>query len=158
MPKRNLSPKSVNTRTNKKSNGFTPEERAAMRSRARELKAQSRAATTNADNQRAVLDAIAKLPEPDRTLATRLHTLITAAAPTLSPRLWYGMPAYANAAGQVVCFFQPASKFRTRYATLGFSDKATLDDGPIWPTAFAISSLSPADESRITALVAKAAS
>ena len=134
-----------------KKKGFTDEERAAMRERARELKAEARAA----DGERDVLAAIAELPEPDRAMAERLHALITAGAPALSPKTWYGMPAYARD-GKVVCFFQSAQKFKTRYATIGFSDKAKLDDGQMWPTAFALKELSAAEEARISALVKKA--
>jgi uncharacterized protein YdhG (YjbR/CyaY superfamily) len=141
------------------SKGFTDEERAAMKERARELKAParrgSRAAT--ADGEGDVLAKIAEMPEADRALAERLHTLIKASAPTLSPRTWYGMPAYAKDSN-VVCFFQSAQKFKTRYATLGFSDKANLDDGAMWPTAFALTELTAADEARISALVKKAVS
>jgi len=131
-----------------KKKGFTDEERAAMKARARELKAEARAA----DGERDVLAAIAELPEPDRAMAERLHALITAGAPALSPKTWYGMPAYARD-GKVVCFFQSAQKFKTRYATLGFSDKANLDDGAMWPTAFALQELTAAVEARIKKLV-----
>ena len=136
-----------------KKKGFTDEERAAMKARARELKAEARAA----DGERDVLAAIAELPEPDRAMAERLHALITAGAPALSPKTWYGMPAYARD-GKVVCFFQSAQKFKTRYATFGFSDKANLDEGALWPTAFALKELTAAEEVRIGALVKKAAS
>ena len=130
---------------------FSPEERAAMRERAKELKAGAdRAAGT-----RAVLAAIAKMPEPDRTLGKRLHAIITATAPELSPKTWYGMPAWTRD-GNTVCFFQNASKFKTRYATLGFSDKADLDDGAMWPVAFALKALTAVEEKRIVALVKKA--
>ena len=137
----------------KKSKGFTDEERAAMKERARELKAAAQAE----EGESAVLAKIAELPEPDRAMAERLHAVIKASAPGLSPRLWYGMPAYAND-GNVVCFFQSAQKFDTRYATLGYSDKAKLDDGAMWPTAFALMALTAAEEARIGALVKKAAS
>ena len=136
-----------------KKKGFTDEERAAMKARARELKAEARAA----DGERDVLAAIAELPEPDRAMAERLHALITAGAPGLSPKTWYGMPAYARD-GKVVCFFQSAQKFKTRYATLGFSDRASLDEGAMWPTAFALKELTAAEEARIGALVKKAVS
>ena len=129
----------------KKSEGFTPEERAAMKARAEETKGEGDA-----------LAAIAALPEPDRAMAARLHKIIMAAAPDLTPKTWYGMPAYAKD-GDVICFFQSAQKFKTRYATLGFSDKARLDDGAMWPTSFALASLSAADEARIAALVKRAA-
>jgi uncharacterized protein YdhG (YjbR/CyaY superfamily) len=129
--------------------GFTEEERAAMKERARELK--------SAGGESEVLAKIAELPEPDRSLAERIHALVKAAAPDLAPRTWYGMPAYAKD-GKVVCFFQSALKFKTRYATLGFSDKANLDDGAMWPTSYALTKLTKADEKRITALVKQAVS
>ena len=134
-----------------KSATFTAEERAAMKDRAKELKA----AADEADGEAAVLAKIAELPEPDRAMAERLHTVIKASGPSLSPRLWYGMPAYARD-GKVVCHFQSAQKFNTRYATLGFSDQANLDEGAMWPTAFALKGLTPVDEARIGALVKKA--
>jgi uncharacterized protein YdhG (YjbR/CyaY superfamily) len=133
--------------------GFTAEERSAMRDRARELKAAARGGKS--DEAAAVLEKIAGMPEPDRTIAERLHAIVTTCAPALSPKLWYGMPAYARD-GSVVCFFQAAQKFKTRYSTLGFSDKATLDEGNMWPTSFALRELTPAEETRITALVKKA--
>ena len=135
--------------------GFTAEERAAMKARARELKAEAKAAQSREAGDRAVRDALAELPEPDRTLGEGLHALVTDAAPMLMPRLWYGMPAYARD-GKIVCFFQAAAKFNARYATFGFTDQATLDDGPLWPTAFAITSLEDAEAAQIRALVAKA--
>ncbi|MBI5515759.1 MAG: hypothetical protein HY909_18400 [Deltaproteobacteria bacterium] len=135
----------------KTSRAFTAEERAAMKERAGELKAKG-----GPDGERDLLAKIAAMPEPDRAMATRLHALITASAPTLSPRTWYGMPAYANGDGKVVCFFQSAQKFKTRYATLGFSDAAKLDDGALWPTAFALKELTAAEEARIVALVKRA--
>jgi uncharacterized protein YdhG (YjbR/CyaY superfamily) len=141
------------TAIGKASKGFTDEERAAMRERAQELKA----AAGKAGEESAVLAKIAAMPAPDRTMAERLHAIIKASAPELSPKLWYGMPAYAKD-DKVVCFFQDARKFKTRYATLGFSDKATLDDGNMWPTAFALKELTAADEARIAALVKKAGS
>ena len=139
--------------------GFTDEERAAMKQRAREVKAAGRRGSRpdKADGEREVLAKIAEMPEPDRTMAERLHALIKASAPALSPRTWYGMPSYAKD-GHVVCFFQSAQKFKTRYATLGFSDKANLDDGAMWPTAFALRELTAADEARIGALVKQAVS
>jgi hypothetical protein len=137
------------------SKGFTEEERAAMRERAQELKARPRAG--KADGESAVFAKIAAMPAPDRAMGERLHAIIKASAPDLSPKTWYGMPAYAKD-GQVVCFFQSAQKFKTRYATLGFSDKANLDEGPMWPTAFALTELTAADEARIAALVKKAVS
>jgi uncharacterized protein YdhG (YjbR/CyaY superfamily) len=139
------------TAINKTSKRFTDEERAAMKERARELKA----ATDKADGESAVLAKIAEMPAPDRAMAKRLHAIIKASAPALSPRLWYGMPAYAKD-GKVVCFFQSAQKFKTRYATFGFSDEANLDKGAMWPTAFALTELTAADEARIGALVKKA--
>jgi hypothetical protein len=133
--------------------GFTGEERAAMKERVRELKA----AADKADGESAVLAKIAELPEPDRAMGERLHAIVKASAPTLAPRLWYGMPAYAKD-GDVVCFFQSAQKFKTRYATFGFSDKANLDEGAMWPTAFALKELTAADEARLGAIVKKAVS
>jgi hypothetical protein len=139
--------------------GFTAEERAAMRERAQELKAAGRRGPRagQADGESDVLAKIAEMPGPDRAMAERLHALIKASAPDLSPRTWYGMPAYAKD-GKVVCFFQSAEKFRTRYATLGFSDKANLDDGAMWPTYFALQELTAASEERIGALVRQAVS
>ncbi len=138
------------------SRGFTAEERAAMRERAKELRAPRRSSRANAaDGQREVLAKIAEMPEPDRSMAERLHVLITASAPDLSPRTWYGMPAYAKG-DKVVCFFQGAHKFKTRYATLGFSDEANLDDGAMWPTTYALKELTAAEEERIGALVRQA--
>ncbi len=143
----------------KKSKGFTEEERDAMRERAQELKAAARRGpgTGKADGENAVLEKIAAMPAPDRAIGERLHAVIKASAPALSPRLWYGMPAYAKD-GKVVCFFQSAQKFKTRYATFGFSDKANLDEGAMWPTAFALKELTAAEEARIVALVKKAVS
>jgi uncharacterized protein YdhG (YjbR/CyaY superfamily) len=135
------------------SKGFTDEERAAMRERVKELKSAARGGKGNDESP--VLEKIAAMPEPDRTIAQRLHALIKASAPELSPKLWYGMPAYARD-GNVVCFFQDANKFKARYATLGFSDKASLDDGHMWPTSFALKELTAAEEARIGALVKKA--
>jgi uncharacterized protein YdhG (YjbR/CyaY superfamily) len=136
--------------------GFTDEERGAMKERARELKAEARRGK-KADAESALLAKIAEMPEPDRAMAERLHAVITAAAPDLDPKLWYGMPAYAKD-GKVVCFFQPAQKFSTRYATLGFNDTANLDDGAMWPTAYGLTELTAAEEERIAALVTKAVS
>jgi uncharacterized protein YdhG (YjbR/CyaY superfamily) len=141
----------------KVSTGFTDEEKAAMRNRAQELKAEARANKNKAEGESAALAAIAAMPAPDRALAERLHALITASAPELSPKTWYGMPAYTKD-GQVVCFFQSAEKFKTRYATLGFSDQAHLDDGGLWPTAFALSAWTEAVEAKIAALVKQAVS
>jgi len=135
----------------KRHQGFTDEERAAMKDRVQEMKAEK------ADEESAVLAKIAEMPERDRAMGKRLHAVIKASAPALSPRLWYGMPAYAKD-GKVVCFFQSGQKFKTRYATFGFSDKANLDEGAMWPTAFALTKLTAADEARIVALVKKAVS
>ena len=141
------------TAAGNKPTGFTAEERAAMRERAQELKAEAR----REDGERALLAKIAEMPARDRALAKRLHALIKASAPGLSPKTWYGMPAYAKD-DKIVCFFQSAEKFKSRYATLGFSDKANLDEGQMWPTAFALKELTAADEARIGALVKKAVS
>jgi uncharacterized protein YdhG (YjbR/CyaY superfamily) len=135
-----------------KKSGFTPEERAAMKERAKELKANA----SSAEALRQVIDAIAAMPEAERDLAHRLHEIITAAVPSLAPRLWYGQPAYSKD-GAIVCFFQNPSKFKTRYTTLGFNDAAQLDDGPIWPTAFAIVAITPEVEKQIGELVTRAA-
>ncbi len=145
------------TTSNKKSKGFTDEERAAMKNRAQELKAEARANKNKADGESDVLSAIAEMSEPDRTMAERLHAIIKASAPALSPKTWYGMPAYAKD-GKVVCFFQPAQKFKTRYATFGFNDTAHLDEGTLWPVAFALKQLTATEEARISALVKKAVS
>ncbi len=144
--------------TSKKSNVWTDEEKAAMKSRAQELKAEARANKNRAEGESAVLAAIAEMPEPDRTLAKRLHAIIKASAPVLWPKTWYGMPAYADKDGNVVCFFQGAYKFKARYATLGFNDKAKLDEGALWPVAYALKELTPTEEARISALVRKAVS
>jgi uncharacterized protein YdhG (YjbR/CyaY superfamily) len=136
---------------------FTDEERAAMKERAQEQKAEARASKDKAAGESAVLAKIAEMPEPDRSMAQRLHAIITANAPALSPKTWYGMPAYARD-GKVVCFFQSADKFKSRYATLGFNDDAKLDEGTMWPTSFALKELTAADEERIGALVKKAVS
>jgi uncharacterized protein YdhG (YjbR/CyaY superfamily) len=137
--------------------GFTDEERAAMKERAQELKAAARANKDKADGESAVLAKIAEMQEPDRAMAKRLHAIIKASAPALSPKTWYGMPAYAKD-GKVVCFFQSAQKFNTRYATLGFSDAANLDEDALWPVAFALKELTAAEEAKIGALVKKAVS
>jgi uncharacterized protein YdhG (YjbR/CyaY superfamily) len=158
MTKSDRSAKS-NTVSDKASKGFTNEERAALKERVQELKAAARPGprADKADGESEVLAKIAEMPEPDRTLGERLHAIIKASAPALLPKLWYGMPAYAKD-GNVVCFFQCAQKFKTRYATLGFSDKANLDEGVLWPTAFALKDLTAAEEARIGALVKKAVS
>ncbi|MEX2653231.1 MAG: DUF1801 domain-containing protein [Acidimicrobiia bacterium] len=145
------------TQKSAKSTTFTDEERAAMKERVQEQKAAARRGANKADGESDVLAKIAEMPEPDRAMGKRLHAVIKASAPALSPRLWYGMPAYAKD-GKVVCFFQSAQKFKTRYATLGFSDEANLDEGAMWPTAFALTELTAADEARIGALVKKAVS
>ena len=145
------------TVTSKKYEGFTAEEQAAMKERAKELKAEARADRDRAAGERDVLAKIAEMPEPDRAMAERLHALIKASAPALSPRTWYGMPAYAKD-GAVVCFFQSAEKFKSRYATFGFSDNANLDEGAMWPTSFALTELTADVEARIAALVKKAVS
>jgi uncharacterized protein YdhG (YjbR/CyaY superfamily) len=156
-----MSPKKVTQESGKgspasdqTSKGFTDEERAAMKERAQELKA----AAKNADGESAVLAKIAEMAESDRALAERLHAIIKASAPSLSAKTWYGMPAYANKDGKVVCFFQSAQKFGSRYATLGFSDAANLDEGALWPTSFALKELTAAEEARIAALVKRAVS
>jgi uncharacterized protein YdhG (YjbR/CyaY superfamily) len=138
----------------RKPKAFSTEERAAMQEHVRE---QKRAARPNADPEADVLAKIAEFPEPDRAMAERIHAIVKAAAPELTPRLWYGMPAYAKD-GKVVCFFQNGSKFKTRYSTLGFSDKANLDDGAMWPNSYALTKLTAADEKRIGALVKQAVS
>jgi hypothetical protein len=145
--------------TNKQSKGFTDEERAAMKERAQELKAAARRRPrrNKADGEGDVLAKIAEMSDPDRAMAERLHAIIETSAPALSPRTWYGMPAYAND-GNVVCFFQSAQKFKTRYATLGFSDKANLDEGAMWPTAFALKELTATEEAKIAALLKQAVS
>jgi len=137
----------------KRSQGFTDEERAAMRARAKELKSEA----LKVDGEKEVLAAIAEMSEPDRSIGKRLHAVITASAPHLVPRTWYGMPAYA-ADGSIVCFFKPAEKFKERFATVGFTDKANLDDGAMWPKEYALTKLTPAEEKKIGALVRKAVS
>ena len=151
MKDKQKSAKSTTQSSNRRSRGFTDQERAAMKNRVQELKADE------ADGESAVLAKIAEMPEPDRTMGERIHAVIKASAPALSPRLWYGMPAYAKD-GNVVCHFQTAQKFKMRYATLGFSDKANLDEGTMWPVAFALTELIADDEARIGALVKKAVS
>ncbi len=153
MSAKKATQKSAKRTTGKASKGFTPEERAAMKERAKELKA----AANKADDERAVLAKIAEMPEPDRSMGKRLHAIIKAAAPALSPKTWYGMPAYYKD-GKVVCFFQSADKFKSRYATFGFSDTANLDQGAMWPTSFALKELTTAEEAKIGKLVKKAVS
>src|SRR5215212_5110513 len=147
------------TATGKKSKGFTDEERAAMKERAQELKAEARRGprADRADGESAVLAKIAEMPEPDRSMGKRLHEIVKASAPALSPKLWYGMPAYAKD-GKVVCFFQSAQKFNARYATFSFNDKANLDEGAMWPTSFALKELTATEEAKISALVKRAVS
>jgi uncharacterized protein YdhG (YjbR/CyaY superfamily) len=151
-----MSPKK-DTQKSAKTKGFTDEERAAMKERAKELKAEARANKNQAAGESDVLAKIAEMPEPERAMAKRLHQIIKASAPALSPKTWYGMPAYAKD-GKVVCFFQSAQKFNTRYATFGFSDTANLDEGALWPVAFALKKLTAAEEARISALVKRAVS
>ena len=151
----------TDTKTSAKPNvangkGFTADEKAAMRERAKELKAESRRSSDRADGERDLLAKIAEMPAPDRAMAQRIHALVTAAAPELDPKTWYGMPAYAKN-GKLVCFFKAASKFDSRYATFGFEEAAQLDDGTMWPTSYALTELTPADEAKISALVKKAA-
>jgi uncharacterized protein YdhG (YjbR/CyaY superfamily) len=157
QPAKTGAQRSAKKSTGKASKGFTDEERTAMRERAQELKADARRGRRagKADGESDVLAKIAEMPEPDRAMAERLHALIKASAPDLSPRTWYGMPAYAKD-GKVVCFFQSAQKFKARYATLGFSDKANLDAGAMWPTSFALKELTAAEEKKIGVLVKKA--
>jgi uncharacterized protein YdhG (YjbR/CyaY superfamily) len=151
--------KSAKGGTGKSFDGFSDEERDAMKEHAKELKTASRrgVAASRAEGEGDVLAKIAEMEEPDRLIAERIHSVVTAVAPGLTPRLWYGMPAYARD-GKVVCFFQPARKFKARYATLGFSDEANLDEGAMWPTSYALTGLSAADEKRIAALVKQATS
>jgi uncharacterized protein YdhG (YjbR/CyaY superfamily) len=146
--------KSTTRKVAQKSKGFTAEEKAAAKARMQELKAEAE----RADGESAALAAIAAMKEPDRSMAKKIHTIIKASAPALSSKTWYGMPAYANKDGKIVCFFQTAQKFNTRYSTFGFNDAAHLDDGTMWPVAYALKELTSADESRISALVKKAVS
>lgn len=156
-PKKDTPKSAQSTDANEKSKGFTDEERAAMKARAQELKAEARADKDRAEGESAALAAIAALQEPDRSMAMRLHEIIKVNAPALWPKTWYGMPAYARD-GKVVCFFQSAQKFNARYATFGFNDTANLDEGALWPVAFALKELTADAEARITALVQKAVS
>ncbi|MEO3773339.1 hypothetical protein [Micromonospora sp. B9E7] len=149
---------SAKTTTNTESDGFSAEERAAMKERANELRAEGKKGAKKADGLQAVLDRIAQMEPEDRALAERVHVTVTAAAPDLSPKTWYGMPAYANADGKIVVFFQDSGKFNYRYSTLGFQDAANLDDGDLWPVAYALQKWSPAVEKKITALVQAAVS
>jgi uncharacterized protein YdhG (YjbR/CyaY superfamily) len=147
-----------NTATVKKAQGFTDEEKAAMRNRAQELKAEARTNKNREEGEKAALAVIDAMQEPDRSMAKRIHEIIKDSAPALFPKTWYGMPAYANHDGKVVCFFQTAQKFNTRYSTFGFNDSANLDEGVMWPVAFALKELTAAEEARLAALVKKAAS
>jgi len=140
-----------------KTDGFSDAEKAAMQDRSRELKAEARASRKRADGERAVLEKIAEMPEPDRSMAERVHSIVTMTAPDLWPKTWYGMPAYARAGKDVVCFFQSAAKFGARYATFGFNDAAALDEGNMWPTSFALTGMTEAEEARIVELVKRAA-
>jgi uncharacterized protein YdhG (YjbR/CyaY superfamily) len=142
--------------TRKSTRGFSAEERAAMKERARELKAEERWKKDRAAGEKAVLAKIAEMQGPDRALAKRLHAIVTASAPDLWPKTWYGMPAYANKDGKVVCFFQSGKQYNSRYSTFGFQDAANLDEGKMWPTSFALEELTPAEEKKIAALVKKA--
>jgi uncharacterized protein YdhG (YjbR/CyaY superfamily) len=152
-----MSDKKTTQKSGTTAKGFTPEERAAMKERARELKAEARANKSRADGESDVLAKIAEMQGPDRAMAKRLHAIVKASAPALSPKTWYGMPAYAKD-GKVVCYFQSAQKFNSRYATFGFSDEANIDEGAMWPTSFALKELTAADEARIGALVKRAVS
>lgn len=142
--------------TKKPGEGFTAEEKAAMKARVQEMKAEARAGRDRAEGEKSILAAIAAMKEPDRSMGKRLHEIVTAAAPSLMPKTWYGMPAYANEDGKVICFFQAAGKFGVRYATFGFQPDAKLDDGNMWAASFALMKLTAAEESKIAALVKKA--
>ena len=144
------------TQKSTKSTTFSDDEKAAMKERAKEQKAEARRGAAKADGEKDVLAKIAEMPESDRAMAERIHALVKATAPDLSPKTWYGMPAYANDDGKIVCFFQPADKFKYRYATFGFNEDANLDEGSMWPTAFALTKLTAADEKKIGALVKRA--
>jgi uncharacterized protein YdhG (YjbR/CyaY superfamily) len=148
--------KSTKKTTESSGGGFTAEERAAMKERARELKAEERWRAKKEEGEADLRAKIAEMSQPDRGMAERVHAIVTAAAPSLAPRTWYGMPAYANDDGKIICFFQPAEKFDARYATFGFNDEARLDDGVMWPTAFALKKLTKTEETKIRALVKKA--
>jgi uncharacterized protein YdhG (YjbR/CyaY superfamily) len=152
-----MSAKKATQKSGKTSDGWTDDERAAMKERAREMKAEARRGKEKEDGERDVLAKIAEMPKQDRVMAERLHAIVKASAPDLVPKTWYGMPAYAKD-GKVVCFFQSAQKFKSRYATLGFSDEANLDKGAMWPTSFALKELTGAEETKIAALVKKAVS
>ncbi len=154
----NQSARQGTQKSGKKVKGFTDTEQAAMKERAKELKAEARANKDRAQGESDVLAKIAEMSEPDRSMAARLHEIVKTSAPDLAPKTWYGMPAYANQDGKIVCFFQAAQKFDARYASFGFNDVANLDDGAMWPTAFALKELTPAEEARIAALVKQAVS
>lgn len=158
MAEKKAATKGAQKSARKASTGFTDEEKAAMREYARERKAAARGEATRQEGEAEVVAKLASMAPPDRALGERIHAIVKANAPGLSPRLWYGMPAYANESGQVVCFFQDAQKFKTRYATLGFSDKARLDDGAMWPSTFAVKEIRAAEEEKIAALVKRAVS
>ena len=147
--------RSTTTKAKTSAEGFTDAEKAAMKDRAKELKAEARASKSKAEGEQAILAKIAEMPQPDRGIAERIHAIVVASAPVLVPKTWYGMPAYANKDGKVVCFFQSADKFKARYATLGFNDAANLDEGKMWPTAFALTELTNVEEARIAELVKK---
>jgi uncharacterized protein YdhG (YjbR/CyaY superfamily) len=153
-----MSTKKETQKSDKKSRGFTDEEKAAMKERAKELKAEARASKDKAEGESALLAKIAELQGKDRTIAKRIHEIVKASAPALSPKTWYGMPAYANKDGKIVCFFTPASKFNSRYATFGFNEDANLDEGAMWPVAFALKELTATAEAKISSLVKKAVS
>ncbi len=148
----------ANKKSTKTAKGFSDDERAAMKARALELKAEERAIKNKAAGEQILRAAIAAMPEPDRSIAKRIHEIVKATAPDLFPKTWYGMPAYANPDGRVVCFFQAASKFKYRYATLGFQEDAHLDEGAMWPTSYALKKLTPVEEAKIVELVKKAVS
>jgi uncharacterized protein YdhG (YjbR/CyaY superfamily) len=161
MKERQMSTEKITQKTatsRKKTDGFTDDERAAMKERAKELKAEARTNKNRAEGESDLLAKIAEMPEPDRAMAARLHEIVTESAPTLMPKTWYGMPAYANNDGKIVCFFQSAQKFGARYATLGFNDAANLDDGAMWPTSFALKGLTADVEAKIGTLVKQAVS
>jgi len=151
-----MNPGKSTSKSGTTSKGFTDDEKAAMKERAKELKAEARADKDKAEGERTVLAAIAAMPKSDRVMAERIHAIVKASAPDLSPKTWYGMPAYANKDGKVICFFQGADKFKARYATFGFNDTANLDQGAMWPTSFALKELTAAEEAKIAALVKKA--
>ena len=156
MSSNQATPKATAAKSHKQADGFTDEERAAMKERAKELKAEARASKNREAGESDLLAKIAEMPEPERAMATRLHAIVTANAPALMPKTWYGMPAYANEEGKVVCFFQSAAKFKARYAAFGLTDEARLDDGAMWPTAFALTAWTDDVEAALRALVGRA--